>query len=880
MVSLFQLNKLNLIKKIVLLFLIITFIIVTHWKLLPGYLMQPSDGARAVYLDYHWIAGELISGNFPTWLPYYYGGLPFPSYGGGVIDINLIPFFFFPPDTAATIMMLSQILGLFIVLFLWLRMFGFSEVSSFLVVGLVIWSGPIMFWHGYGFPYNAFIYAVLGMILVEKYHRRGNSWYLFLLSCTVALSALSMSMQHQLNVPIAIIIAAIVRLVMDRHMRPFVLTLLFLGIGYSMAASHLLPLFHSLSEVGRSRYNYGETFYFSPILLFLAVWSGKGASIKYPPIYFFISPLLLVGLLTFFVRKCGEKYERTFILTGLVIFALFIAPMYIVPLIFSAYRIVDPYRQWFILILVFAVASASITDVLWKDINSREIMPRHYWVTSIIMILFLLLFKGLESYIEVNLLSLVMRICFFLFPVGVLPFLYLIRKTWIRSAMLIILFGCSYYFIGYQIRHEYVMTLSLNPNGYKELGKDYDDLHKNISPGAVFSTYNLRYWGEFGKVGPLEPSLSSLWSIRVIGGPTGFLFLPNYVKDAYYKDGIIFSPGNDFWRIVYPQMVSTKAEILARYGVEVLLVDKKDVPEFVAKANGVKLAELNNVTQEQINSDRAIWNLDSKGEHRYYILIIDNGHADGYFNSFAELVFFDGKRTITSSNIRIFADSNLGCHFADNLFDGDIMTFWHISMDRLGKQNFLLIDFGKKVKISRIMALKRQSYNNQFWKNASFYALPAEYKYIVKKRDGKLAFNENDPSKNCSDDNLPYILLLNQKYVGRAYIQNDDGSLRGLPLLIDTAKHVAINVHGLSKGTRVVLADNYYKGWQVSVDGILVRPDTSSHFRSVILPDDASVVEWSYSSKYVIIGFAISILSLLTAICCAAIIYYRDSKTK
>ena len=45
------------------------------------------------------------------------------------------------------------------------------------------------------------------------------------------------------------------------------------------------------------------------------------------------------------------------------------------------------------------------------------------------------------------------------------------------------------------------------------------------------------------------------------------------------------------------------------------------------------------------------------------------------------------------------------------------------------------------------MALKRQSYNNQFWKNASFYALPAEYKYIVKKRDGKLAFNENDPSK-------------------------------------------------------------------------------------------------------------------------------------
>ena len=78
----------------------------------------------------------------------------------------------------------------------------------------------------------------------------------------------------------------------------------------------------------------------------------------------------------------------------------------------------------------------------------------------------------------------------------------------------------------------------------------------------------------------------------------------------------------------------------------------------------------------------------------------------------------------------------------------------------------------------------------------------------------------------------------------------------------------------------MVLADNYYKGWQVSVDGILVRPDTSSHFRSVILPDDASVVEWSYSSKYVIIGFAISILSLLTAICCAAIIYYRDSKTK
>ena len=51
---------------------------------------------------------------------------------------------------------------------------------------------------------------------------------------------------------------------------------------------------------------------------------------------------------------------------------------------------------------------------------------------------------------------------FFLFPVGVLPFLYLIRKTG-YEVLCLLFFGCSYYFIGYQIRHEYVMTLSQIP---------------------------------------------------------------------------------------------------------------------------------------------------------------------------------------------------------------------------------------------------------------------------------------------------------------------------------------------------------------------------------------------------------------------------------
>lgn len=845
------------------------FIFFTHWGMLPGYLMQVSDGSRSVYPDLHWIAEELISGNYPSWFPFNYGGYPFPCYGGGVIDLCVIPFFFFPPDTAATIMNLGQMTVLFIALFVWLRMFAFSEASSFLVTGLIIWSGPTMFWYGYGYPYSAYVYTVICMILVKKYHRCNNIWYLFFTSCAVALSASSMSIQHQLNVPIAILVVALTWFVNNRQIRPLLLTLLFLGLGYCMASIHILPVFHSLSNVGRGNYNYGETFHFHPVKLFLAIWSGQEPTIKYPAIYFFLCPLLLVGFIMFFTRRCCKKYEQTFVITGFAVFVLIIAQMYIVPLVMPAYRIADPYRQWFVLLLVLGVACASAIDTLWKDIINYGARPWTYWIGSIVVVSFFGIFQGLEVYRNLNLLSANRAIAFFLFPVAVLPFLFLIKNIWIRSIIAIALFGYSYYFIGNQIRTLYLKTHVQNSSGYKELLKRYAALNKSINPSAVFSVYRQRYWGPFDKTGPLEPSISSLYGLRSIAGPVGFLFLPESIRTSYYKDRIISE--NDFWSVVYPEIISMDAEILARYGVEIMVVDnyESDICGFILNSSRLKCANLNNPRDGQNVSDCISWNLENMGEYRYYILSIDVN-----FLSCAELNFFASDRMIPSSKIRIFADSTLDNNLPINLIDGDPKTFWHISMDDASKRHYLLIDFGCKTSISRIAALKRQSYGDQFWENAFLFAVPDEF--IIEKQDGKLSVNDKITLNNwlksphtvygVSNNDSPYILLLNKKYVGRAYVQNDDGSLRGLPIIVDTPKYISIDVRGLPKGTRVVLADNYFQGWRVTVDGVSVKPDAFGHFRSVTLPKEASVVEWSYSSKYVRIGTAISIFSMLTAI--------------
>jgi len=867
-----------ILKKIILALAIIAFIIFTHWGMLPGYLMQPSDGARSVYTDYHWIAKELASGKFPTWMPYYYGGIPFPCYGGGVLDINLVPFFFFAPDTAATIMMLAQMFGLFIVLFWWFRILSFSEATSFWISGLVIWSGPLLFWYGYGYPYNSYIYAVLSMIFLEMYYRRRNGWYLFLLALVVAMSSLSMSIQHQLNVPLAILLVSVVRIFIDRKLKPLLLTILFIAIGYSMASIHILPLFFSLREIGREGFNYGETFHFPPLSLMLGILCGDNKEIQYPAFYFFIPSLLIIGFIMFFIRKGHDKYTRNFVFAGSSIFIFLIAPLYLFPLIFPAFRIADPYRQWFILVLTLAVASASVLEIVWKDIKKEQAGGIHYWIASTVAVLILLLFKWLEGYWKQDLLSFGESVSLFLLPVAALPFLFFIRRIWIRCFIIVALFMCNYLSVGYHVQDVYMGNLSKNPDGYKKLVGRYSQIAKGMDPSAVLSEYMTRYWGPFDKVGPLEPSVSSLIGMRSDAGPTGFLFLPGEIRKSYYDDGIIAPANADFWRIVYPEMISADARVLAGYGIQALLVNKDDLPEFAAQTHGLKLAALSNSTREQMAGNNITWDVDSAGGHRFYILSINRGCANTPFLSLAELVFYNDHGVIPSSGIKVFADSSLDNHVANNLIDGDLTTFWHVSLDRAGKKHMLLFDFKHKTKIRRITAWKRQSYNDQFWGEAYFYPIPD--KYVMRMDNGRLSFNLGDkvlpgdwsPFSSYIDDKVSFIVFHNKMYRGRAYSLGSDNQIYGLPIIIDMPNHVIINTRGLPKGTRVILADNYFDGWNVKINGAWVQPDKPAHFRRVVLPAESSAVEWVYSSGYVRVGSVMSFVSLLTGICCAVIL--------
>jgi hypothetical protein len=107
----------------------------------------------------------------------------------------------------------------------------------------------------------------------------------------------------------------------------------------------------------------------------------------------------------------------------------------------------------------------------------------------------------------------------------------------------------------------------------------------------------------------------------------------------------------------------------------------------------------------------------------------------------------------------------------------------------------------------------------------------------------------------------------NKRYLGRAYILSPNGERRaGVRFLQDSPESVRLEADAL-EGDKLVLADLFYPGWKVSVNGKSV-PSSVYHgcLRSVNLSGGKHIIHWKYSGKIQKAGLVLFLSSLLLLI--------------
>ena len=104
----------------------------------------------------------------------------------------------------------------------------------------------------------------------------------------------------------------------------------------------------------------------------------------------------------------------------------------------------------------------------------------------------------------------------------------------------------------------------------------------------------------------------------------------------------------------------------------------------------------------------------------------------------------------------------------------------------------------------------------------------------------------------------------NRYYIGRAYIVSSSGERRGgVKFLEDMSESVVLELEA-NEGDRLVLADLYYPGWEVIVDGS--RKVTEIYhgcLRSIKLSQGKHIVKWKYKGKIQRYGLVLSEIMFL-----------------
>jgi hypothetical protein len=134
--------------------------------------------------------------------------------------------------------------------------------------------------------------------------------------------------------------------------------------------------------------------------------------------------------------------------------------------------------------------------------------------------------------------------------------------------------------------------------------------------------------------------------------------------------------------------------------------------------------------------------------------------------------------------------------------------------------------------------------------------------YLIEKRSANISNRVGWELAKASPGSVIYV---NPRYVGRAYLVNEEGNiLKGARLVENTNSYTRIVVDA-NAGDTLVLADSWFPGWTCFDNGERVEGFNADGFRGYrIEASGRHEIEWIYRSSSFFVGLVISIISLVT----------------
>jgi len=108
------------------------------------------------------------------------------------------------------------------------------------------------------------------------------------------------------------------------------------------------------------------------------------------------------------------------------------------------------------------------------------------------------------------------------------------------------------------------------------------------------------------------------------------------------------------------------------------------------------------------------------------------------------------------------------------------------------------------------------------------------------------------------------VIYMNPRYVGRAYLVNEEGNILKGARLVDNTNSYARIVVEANAGDTLVLADSWFPGWICFDNGERVEGFNADGFRGYrIQASGRHEIEWIYRSSSFLVGLVISLVSFI-----------------
>ena len=346
------------------------------------------------------------SGVVPLWNPYGFSGTPLlANYQSAVLSPLNILFFFLPFIDAWSLLILLQPLLAGFFMYIFVRSLKLSKVAALISSVAFMFCGFMTSWMVYGTLDYAVLFLPLALYSLEKLYEKNQWYYSALLGASVPLSFLSGHFQMSIYFLIFLFSYTTFKGFITRDLKSFVLSLVSVTLGLSIAAPQLLPSIELyLNSVRSELFMKTEVIPWAYIPTLVApdifgnpvtrnAWFGHYAEWNG---YIGLVPLLL-GFYS--IRKMNNCVKFFLAWAGIAILLAFQSPLLDL-LILAKVPVLSTSAASRIIVLFsfsFAVLSAFGFENLASDIKSKKYNYVIIWIISVfaafVIIWGLVLFK-------------------------------------------------------------------------------------------------------------------------------------------------------------------------------------------------------------------------------------------------------------------------------------------------------------------------------------------------------------------------------------------------------------------------------------------------------------------------------------------------------